>query len=452
MTTVTQGNSSTVTLSRESTINLTVPAAGALVVHITRGGLPVFGARVPTSRTIGTFQIGDVVTVTAQRGSVDYVVSPVGPSAVAQATQGLGIRSAITAYKRGLRTRPPIIFGIGDSNFTGEGAGDGLGAVPKLNNAFGYGPIEQIATVVPTLAGLPIRTTAWFGEGNSANNVSTASEYNSKITLGTDWVRTVGVDAPLMGKFFQGNPNSAGYMTYSFGSAITDVEVYVIVNGTNSASVGVYNSSNTLIQTLNTNNATATASAFQVTGSFPDGIVKFKNNGAANCYVCANIAWNSAEKSILLVRGSYSGAAVGDYTATTNVWSGMGFFPAIKPDLTIVSLTINDIFAGTTRSNYNTGLSYIADFVVRYGDLIVSTGGNGSAAGWTNGTSQGIEAEAKIVASKFGAPFVSLHKEWGSWTATNAIGQEFDGNHRTRAGYLDQAGIYASLLASIMNR
>lgn len=391
-----------------------------------------------------------MANLTSNLSSGGYVVPPI--DAVTPESSGFGssLRAAIRAYKRGLRTRPPVIFGAGDSNFTAEGAGDGAGTVPKLNNAFGYGPIEQIATASPFLAELPVRTTAWFGEGNSANNSIPASEYNPKITLGTGWVRTVGVDSPLTGKFFEGGAASAGYFQYSFGVPLTHVEMYFIVNATNSASVGVYNSANTLIQTINTNGADA-CTRFTVNANFADGIVKLKNNGAANCYILGMIAWNSAEKAIILARGSYSGSVVADYTATTNVWSGMGLYPAIQPDATLVSLTINDIVAGTTRANYNTGLTYIGDFVLRSGDLIVSTGGNGTAAAWTNGTSAGIEAEAKIVAAKFGAPFVSMHKEWVSWAATNAIGQEFDGNHRTRSGYLRQAEVYAQLLKALLS-
>lgn len=363
---------------------------------------------------------------------------------------GSSIRSAISSYVQDLRTRPIVIFGIGDSNFTGEGAGDGQGAVPKLNNAFGYGPIEQIATFLPTLSGLPVKTTSWMGEGNSANNSIVTSAYNPKITLGTDWVRTVGVDSSLVGKFFQGNANSAGYFSYSFGAPITHVEIYAIVNATNSEAVGIYNSANTLITTINTNGTDA-CTRFTVTGNFADGIVKVKNNGAANCYLAGMIAWNSAEKSIILVRGSYSGSLVNSYTSTASIWSGMGFYPAIAPDLAIVSLTINDIVNSTTRANYNTGLTYIADFVCRYGDCVISTGGNGTNAAYSNGTSVGIEAEAKLVAGKFGAQFVSMHKEWTSWAATNAIGQEYDGNHRTRTGYVSQAKVYANVLRSMVN-
>lgn len=363
---------------------------------------------------------------------------------------GSAFRSAIAAYTRGLRTRPIILAGIGDSNFTGEGAGDGTGTVPKLTNSFGKGPIEKISTWAPTLGGLVLRNTSWFGEGNSNNNAVPVSEYNPRITLGTGWARTTGsTQFALGGSHMVGSPASAGYFQYNFGSPVTDVEIYMVVNPTNSASVGIYNSSDTLLTSLNTNGTAATG-VFQVTAALTDGIIKVKNNGAANCYIAGMIAWNSAEKSIIVTRHSFSGATAGTFNNTTNVWDGMGYYPLIKPDLSIVALFINDVLAPTSRSTFNTNLSYIADFVVRYGDLIVSTGGNGTNAGWTNGTSVGIEAEAKKVAGLYNALFISMQKEWSTWAATNALGWEYDGNHRSAAGYLDQARVYANALMSMI--
>lgn len=452
MPTLTTGQQANLVLSAGGSVSLsTNHGFGLYTLKSTNGDTesknwgPIAHRRVITARDGGTLQI------LCTTGVVVYTVD--GEAKPAEGGGGSGLRSAIMAYKRGLRTRPPILAGIYDSNGTGEGAGTGGGTAPKLTNAFGKGPHEQIAEVTPTLAGLPLRTTSWWGEGNCLNNAVPVTEYNPRLTLGAGWDRTTGSTLfALGGSHMVGSAGSAGYLAYNFGSPITHVEIYMVVNATNSAAVGVYTSANALITTLNTNNATSSVQKFTIAFPLADGIIKVKNNGAANCYVAGMVAWNEAEKAIILSRHSYSGATTGTFNDTTNVWSGMGYYPVEAPDACIVALTINDILAGTSRSTYNTNLAYIADFVARYGDLIVSTGGNGSAGGWTNGTSAGIEAEAKKVAGLYGAPFVSMHKEWVDWNTTNALGQEFDGNHRSATGYRDQARVYANLLNSLLGR
>ena len=366
------------------------------------------------------------------------------------AVYGASLRSAVAAYKRGLTTRPIVITGLGDSNLAGQGNGSGSGTVPAYTDAFGYTPMQQMAAQAPTLAGLPVRTTAWFGDSN-ANILSTpVMEYNPKMTLGTGWNRT-GFGGHLFGMFIAADAAAAGYFTYSFGSPITNVETYAIVNNTNSNSVGVYNSDNVLQGTFNTNNAVSSATKFTITGSFPDGIVKLRNLDASRTfYMMGQLAWNSAEKSIIVTTNAYAGSLVANYTQTSNIWDGMSFFPSLAPSATIVALTINDINGGTSSSSYTTSLTYILDFVGRYGTPIVSTGGNGSTAAWTNGQSDTIELAARKLAGAYGAQFVSMHKEWGSWAATNALGYEFDALHRTRLGSRDQGRVYKDVLRAML--
>jgi hypothetical protein len=255
----------------------------------------------------------------------------------------------------------------------------------------------------------------------------------------------------LGGGWMRGDAPTVGYLQYSFGSAVNNVEIYIRTSATDSASVGVYNSSDTLITSFTCVAGAPGVTKVTVTGTtFSDGIVKLKNNGAAFTRIAGMLAWDSTVPSILVMNAAFCAAKCSDFAAVVNPWDGMGFYPFIAPDCTIIGLSINDVIAATARATYNTDLTYIANICNNYGDVIISTGGNGSSANYLNGVSDGIAAEAKLVAAKFNAPFVDMQREWVSWAATNAIGYELDAHHRTAPGYTDQGRVYGELLTSII--
>lgn len=357
--------------------------------------------------------------------------------------------SAISAYERGLRTRPPLILGIGDSNFAADGAGTGA---THYTAAFGKGPMDKMLTTATTLAGLPLKNTAWLGEANMSVSAFAVSvpTYNPNITLGSGWSMDNASKFGLGGGWMLGTGVTAGYFQYSFGSAVNKVEIYHRTSATDSSSVGVYNSSNTLITSFSCVAGAPGVLKQTISNTFSDGIVKIKNNNAGNFRLAGMLAWDSTVPSILVMNSAFCAAKTGDYAAAVSAWDGMAFYPYFAPDCTIISLSINDVIAGTARATYNTDLTYIANICNNYGDVIISTGGNGSSANYLNGVSGGIAAEAKLVAAKFNAPFVDMQKEWVSWAATNAIGYEFDAHHRKEIGYADQGRVYGELLQSII--
>jgi hypothetical protein len=456
-------------LPQGSVASVTIPAGQSIIVGAYRAGFATvtipaglrggpIGLVTDTATTFGPYPAGATVSVQATRNDIEYVVgaSPVltdvpgaAAAAIPSATYGSQIRAAVSAYKRGLRTRPPIIMAIGDSNFVGDGAGT---SNTHYVDCFSRGPIAQLPSQVPMLADLPLSTTAWVGEGNMSSSAFavTVTQYNPKLTLGSGWSRDSSTFG-LGGFWMLGGPSTTGYLQYSFGSSVNNVEIYIRTSATDSSSVGVYNSANTLITSFTAVAGAPGVAKITVTSAlFTDGIVKLKNNAGSNFRVAGMVAWNSLVPSIIVVNAGYCAAATGQYATTTFAWDGMAFYPLFDPDLTIVGLSINDIIAGTARATYNTNLDYILTRCNDSGDLIVSTCGNGNIANYTNGVSDGIAAEARIVAAKYGAPFVDMQKEWVSWAATNAIGYEYDDYHRKEIGYTDQSRIYGEVLSSIV--
>lgn len=357
--------------------------------------------------------------------------------------------AAIRAYQAGYRTRPPVIFGIGDSNFTGEGAGTSGAAM--LGGAFANSPMQQTATLLGSLRGLPVKKTAVFGEGNSGNNSIAVSAYDPRLTLGTNWSRFASANT-IGGRLLQSTDNS-DYLTINFGEAVSNIELYypTILSGDGPASsVGVYSSNNTLLGTFTNLAGSYSIGALKIAASLPDGIVKIKGITAGIVYVAGVIAYPT--NSIIIAQGTWSGSKVSDYASTALPMYGVGFLDLIQPDLTVIALTINDIIAGTSASAYNTSLSAIVAKAALTGDVILMTGAPGASANFTaNNTWLTLEQEMQKVAQVYGCETISMHKEFASSAAIVAAGMSYNTTpHLNAAGYAKTAQILASRIRSLV--
>jgi len=75
MTTVAAGSSSTYTFTGSQSVSVTLDPGETALVEIRRGGVIISSQQVTGSRTLGPYISGDVMSLTAIRGTVDYSVS-----------------------------------------------------------------------------------------------------------------------------------------------------------------------------------------------------------------------------------------------------------------------------------------------------------------------------------------------------------------------------------------
>lgn len=126
MPTIAAGSAATETLTVAQSISITCDPAEVLLFDVRRSGVLVAGGRARSTQVIGPFSVGDVVTLTAQRGSVDYTLiqSDEIPRTSLTVAQAAGVAD-LTYRKAGNLTT-----GVGaDLVFSGAG-GAGAG---KLN-------------------------------------------------------------------------------------------------------------------------------------------------------------------------------------------------------------------------------------------------------------------------------------------------------------------------------
>lgn len=358
------------------------------------------------------------------------------------------LKSAMDAWAAGYRTRPPIILGIGDSNFTGEGAGSG--GPTNLNGAFAASPIQQMATALGTLNGNPVRNTMWFGEGNITANGASVALYDPRLTLGSGWAAD-SYSASILGARHLINPTSgSGFLTFNCGSALTDVEVHYPVNTTSlSTSVGIYASDNTLLGSMNQIGGAQGIASLKVTSSkLSDGIVKIRNDASGTAFIAGMIGWNSAEDAVIVGQGTWSGALVSDINNTIAPWAGTSYIKTILPDLVITGLTINDIVNSTSTTTFASGMTTLMGVISTYADSVLATGAPGGGTNYTSSTHwRDIERELIKVAAAFGSEFVSMHRVFDNYAALDAAGFAYNNvPHLTSSGYAVQASVLAEVV------
>lgn len=362
------------------------------------------------------------------------------------------LAAAIRAYAAGLRTRPPIALIVGDSNTTGEGAGIGGGVSPKLTGAYAWSVSQQLRDVLPQLAGLRTIGSAFIGEGNVTANSVPVGEYDPRITLAPSGWAPDGSANYLGGRLFVATQGQTGFLTFASGAVGADtVEVHFAVPGPTGygASVGVYASDDTKLGEYNCNGTASVSSVTFTSPKLADGIVKIRNDGTGTANVGAVFVYKAGAPQLIITHGSRSAGTAANFADVSAPHRGMGQLDTIRPDLTIVCLTINDIIAATAAGTYNTALTTVVAKALRFGDVIVATGQPAGSANFLSGNAmRDIEVEARKVAAAHGCMFLNMHQELVSQAVQAAAGNSWDVNHFKAGGYRLTAEAYARAIVA----
>lgn len=78
MATISSGATSSITLTGRQTIAFTLSQGERVAVRVVRGSTVICSNLVSSDETIGPFALGDVVTMTAVNGDIDYTLAYVG--------------------------------------------------------------------------------------------------------------------------------------------------------------------------------------------------------------------------------------------------------------------------------------------------------------------------------------------------------------------------------------
>ncbi len=117
MPSITAGSVGTYTLTATEEITVTLDSAEYAEVYVSRSGRQVFGQRISSSRSLGQFNAGDVVSITAVGGTVDYAATRVDTSYGLTSAEVAAVRGVVAGSRSALRPRlaPLRLATFGDS-------------------------------------------------------------------------------------------------------------------------------------------------------------------------------------------------------------------------------------------------------------------------------------------------------------------------------------------------
>jgi len=423
-----------------------------------------------SSQTFGPYQVPAKLRVTAVSGTANYAQPTQVPVTVDQSTNtvlppgavsGAGsppsaLKAAVEAYATlGVRSRPPIVMGIFDSNGAGQGAG--TGGTGAYIGAWANAPMQQIKDSLPSLGGCELINTAWACDGNMSVNAGfTASGYDPRVTL----IGTAAYNATP--EFLGGRrlvmPAQGDGITINFGQRIDTVEVYSIqrsvATGLSSA-MQIKASDGTVIgadYSQQTAGADALVRETRTSAKFNDGIVTVMNNAVGQPgQAFLVIGYPTNKKVAVVVSGAWASGRVANLASNTQVYSGVNFHSSIQPDATIMALIINDTGDGLAAATYNSTLVTILDKLKLYGDLAIATSCMCGFANYTNGTYGGLRTELIRLAKTYNAKFLPVDTLFGSYAAAVAAGYMYDDRHGTKPNYgLQASSAFAPWLRSLV--
>lgn len=329
-----------------------------------------------------------------------------------------------------------VINGTGDARIMviGDSTDAGTGSDSLAGN--GLRTQSWPAVLSPLLAtrfGITVNHEGIFGGvGKSTANYAL---YNLAVTIGSATFAgtNVGPGGPLWNHAL-----TTGPMRFTPAAAFDRIRVFWkgnttgrnIVWTTSSGSTGSLVGDSTFV--FKTSVLTCTSSTW----------IEFKASTAATVEWVGVETYNNSGSKLFISNCGWGGSTSGDWVqATGGGTRPLVSIPLIAPDLAIINLNINDMFAGTTTATWKANVQQIIDAVKLSGNVILVTSNplNISKYGSEAAQAPFFTAIAELAAAN-NIPFVDMKTHLGgTWVAADASGYMSDNEHMLAAGYSAKA-------------
>lgn len=248
-----------------------------------------------------------------------------------------------------------------------------------------------------------------------ANTTSSTATFTSDVagtvaevaTLGTSAAFTLTVDGATPAN---GSVTVSGGGTYS-GGTVTPGGAQAVVNVT---ITGLSSATHTIVATT---------------------------TGTGNTYIVGGQV-RSATAGLLLSNAGVGTSQTADWLPSAAFYKpGNTTLGAVAPDLTLVSLGINDALLGPlTTASYQANLAAIVSSWQALGDVILKVPPTPTTAPYSGHTIDpavwaAYRQATYAVADSANVPLIDVGDRWGTWTNANTLGYMADGLHPYAPGY-----------------
>jgi hypothetical protein len=413
---------------------------------------------VPTSLVVGSSTIGTPSCVVSQSSLVANQLTVSSPS-IGSGSIFTGLYNYNAAYLAKWRagraaqragTRNAIVSFIGDSTTAGIGGGTGT---PAFTNLSARGFIPQAAALITGAS-----WQSFFSDHNmqsAAGSETPLPTIDARVVFGGTWQGTenpAGNNSPLpcAGGPMLVNIGSSSRLTFTPTIPIDTVNVYVPTN------TGILNPAIDFDGTSAGTMTTNLGAGGVLTGTFTValGYHTIGFTGASPSFIGGMYAYNSAVKEISLINFGWGSSFALDWSSG-NLSSGKPWAPLTTlpiwpaaPDLTFISLTINDWVAGTDITTWSGQMQAIITAAKAVGDVVLMTGVPSNTSSSSTIAQQLFVTELKSLAVSNNCIMIDWTSAWGSWSSANSNGWMYDNLHPNYVGYGQQAVMISSLLNS----
>lgn len=327
-----------------------------------------------------------------------------------------------------------ILF-IGDSTTLGyESNGSTTGNMKPLSTP------TQVSNLL-TKAGFTAGWQNFMGDG-FATTSSPTTTYDSRVTVGANWFTSDTNNWNLGGEIFSANA-SGGNLSFAPTVQVDTFTVYYWgFNGSGSVSANINGGTPTVVPT--STGGSAAIQSFNMTGTLGMNTLNLSWSSGAAVFIAGFEAFNSAQKYISCVNAGWFGSTAEQWAAANSFVSNP--ISPLSPDLTIITLGINDWNAATSINTFTNSLQTLITWGQVTGDVILVSD-NVTNSGATQSQQILYDQAMFGVAYNNNCPFID---NWARWNnAAQAVSVGFlssDQTHPTGVGYADLSRSVESVL------
>lgn len=314
---------------------------------------------------------------------------------------------------------------VGDSTTAGVGAsGTGVGNVESYPTQL----VARLGSAIPCVKGMGIPPT------------KLAANADPRWTAGTGWtLQSFGAARNAC----YGGAAQSGALVYADPEVMADTfDVYYLTGaGLGAITVTATGGAGSTVSgngTYGVNKVTVAAAAAATTNS-----VSITYNTGGSVYIVGVEPYLSTTRKVRVANAGVGGSKTTDWVSNANNLGGPGLIQAYAPDLTILSLGVNDTSTPVDVATYIANMQTIITAAQSSGDVILMPPFPSQSAAGASLLS--YEAQyAAAVRTAFGLPIADLTARVGSGDALAALGMMFDNLHGNALLY----GHVAQMLAA----
>lgn len=330
-----------------------------------------------------------------------------------------------------------VTAGLSDAKVLciGDSTTYGTGATTPTQHSWPVRVVEQIGASVPAGLGL----------------IPGPSQITNNLTLDPRW--TAGAGWSLEGFGF-GNASvwksttTAGTLTLSMPAAAglcDSFDVYFIGNGGSGAfNVQATGGTSTVITPGTLNGV----SKVTVSGKAMLGSVLTITPGSSVVRIVGIEGYSSTSKRVRVANVGVNATSSVGWTNNTTAYQSVSSITAYAPDLTVISLGLNDATTGTTAATFEANLRTLVTTAKLSGDVILMPFPPAAVGVAGQALREAYLPIYRTVADDLDCVLIDWNSRWINFDLANPLGYFFDPQHPTTLGYAEIAQAIAPILVS----